>query len=242
MSHREPVHIKAKPGDIAEFVIAAGDPQRVEFIAKNILEDARVVNVYRGYLTYTGYYRGLRVTVATHGIGAPSAAIAIEELVMLGARVITRLGTCGGITDFIDIGDFVIATGAHYQPGGTIGMYVPDGVIAPVPDFELTKTLVETAKSMGLKFHVGPVVSSDSFYSETTDFAMKWAARGALAVEMECAILFTLGLLKKIKTAAILIVSDSVKKKGVFLSSKELEPYVERACKVILESYLKLRP
>ncbi|MEM4732552.1 MAG: nucleoside phosphorylase, partial [Desulfurococcaceae archaeon] len=91
-----PVHIKASKEDIAGNVIAGGDPYRVELL-KQLLEDARVVNTHRGLLVTTGYYKGTKVTIATHGIGAPSAAIVFEELAQLGAKRIVRLGTAGGI-------------------------------------------------------------------------------------------------------------------------------------------------
>jgi len=91
----KPLHILAKPEDIAPRVITSGDPARVKQLA-SYLEDARLVNENRGFLVYTGKYKGVDVTVATHMIGAPSAAIVFEELIMLGAKLIVRFGTCGG--------------------------------------------------------------------------------------------------------------------------------------------------
>ena len=82
-----PYHIKARPEDIAARIIVAGDPARVEQVS-GMLKDAKLVNTNRGFITYTGYYKDVPITVATHGIGAPSAAIVFEELVMLGAKAV----------------------------------------------------------------------------------------------------------------------------------------------------------
>jgi len=102
-----PYHILAKPGEIAERVIAVGDPARVEQVSK-LLSDCRPVNVNRGFLVYTGEYDGVRVSIACHGVGGPSSAIVFEELRMLGAKVIVRLGTTGGFLPEMEPGELVI--------------------------------------------------------------------------------------------------------------------------------------
>ncbi|MEM4005372.1 MAG: nucleoside phosphorylase, partial [Desulfurococcaceae archaeon] len=84
-----PIHIKASSEDIARNVITSGDPGRVDLLS-TLLTDAKIVNTHRGLKTITGYYKNSRVTIATHGIGAPSAAIVFEELHQLGARRIIR--------------------------------------------------------------------------------------------------------------------------------------------------------
>ena len=111
-----PIHIKAKKGDIAERVIIAGDPARVEQLAK-MLENPRLVNTNRGFLVYTGTYKGVPVSVAVHGVGHPSSMLVVEELIMLGAKVIVRFGTCGAMVKGLKIGDLIIPTAAAYYPG-----------------------------------------------------------------------------------------------------------------------------
>ncbi|MEM1710468.1 MAG: nucleoside phosphorylase, partial [Sulfolobales archaeon] len=105
-----PVIIRAKKGEVAERVVVGGDPARIEQLA-SLLEKPKLVNSNRGLLVYTGSYEGVPVTVATHGIGGPSSAIVVEELVMLGAKVIVRFGTCGAMVKGLGIGDIVIPTG-----------------------------------------------------------------------------------------------------------------------------------
>src|SRR5438132_12629480 len=102
----QPVHLLMKQEDVSPAVITAGDPARVKQLA-NILKDARLVNENRGLLAYTGYYNGKKITVATQGIGGPASAIVFEELLMLGAKTIVRLGTCGAMVPGLNIGDFI---------------------------------------------------------------------------------------------------------------------------------------
>ncbi len=241
MGFHEPVHIKAKKGDIAERVIAAGDPARVKQLA-GYLENPRLVNENRGYLTYTGLYNGVPVTVATHGIGAPSAAIVFEELHMLGAKAIIRLGTCGALVKGLKIGDYIVATGAAYPHGGaTLGMYVPEACMATAPDFELTRLIVEELEKMGEKATLGPVFSSDAFYAEDPEFAKRWGSRGVVCVEMEVATLFALGLMRGFKTAAILMVSDSLVEPSGFADARELAPRVDRISRIVFNAITRLK-
>ncbi len=236
-----PLHIKAKPGDVAERVIVAGDPARVRQLA-SYLEDARLVNENRGYLTYTGTYKGVPVTVATHGIGGPSAAIVFDELKMLGAKVMVRMGTCGAMIPELNVGDVVIPTGASYQIGGTIWWYAPGDCTVAVPDYDVMTKLVEEAAKHGLKFVVGPVISSDYFYIDIDAFMKKWATRGMIAVEMECATLFTLGRIKGFKTGALLVVSDTtlVKKEWELATAEELKEAVEKASKAVFDAIIRV--
>jgi len=238
----KPIHIQAKPEDVAERVVVAGDPARVKQLAE-YLKDAKLVNENRGFLVYTGYYNGVKVSVAAHGVGGPSSAIVFEELKMLGAKVMIRLGTAGALISELDIGDFVIATGAAYPIGGcSIGMYVPDACMPASPSPDVTTLLIEEASKAGEKFIVGPVFSSDAFYAEDPEFARKWSSRGMVAVEMECATLFTLGWLRKFKTGALLIISDSlVKGEEKYATAKELAPQVEKAQKIVFDAITKVK-
>jgi 5'-methylthioadenosine phosphorylase len=229
-----PAHIKAKPGDIAESVIAVGDPDRAEQVA-GILRDARLVNSNRGLLAFTGSFGGREVTVATHGLGGPSSAIVFEELRILGARTIVRLGTVGAMVKELKVGDFVIPMGAAYSEG-SLRMYVPDGELPAVPDVRLTWRLADSCRRRRLSHRLGLVFSSDAFYNEDRTFVSRWAARGVVGVEMECATLFTLGLLKGFRAASLLIVSDSLVRKGEteVVAAEGLRPFVKKGAKAVL--------
>ena len=233
---QQPQHLKAK--EVAARAIVAGDPARVVQLSK-MLEDAKLVNENRGFITYNGSYHGVPVTVACHGVGGPSLGIVFEELAMLGARVIVRLGSTGAFLKGMKIGEAVIPTGAAYI-GGTLQQYIPDAHITPVPSFDVTTELVNAVKSEGLKYYVGPVFSSDAFYAEDPQFVTKWVSRGYIAVEMECATLFGLGMMKGVKTGSILLISDNLAEMTPMVDAEYLKPYVERAGRAVLQAITKV--
>lgn len=237
-----PIHIKAKRGDIAERVIVAGDPARVEQLIK-MIENPRLVNTNRGFTVYTGAYKGVPVSIAVHGVGHPSSMLVFEELVMLGARIIIRFGTCGAMVKGLRIGDVVIPTAAAYYPGGAFYQYLKESICtATAPHFEVLKTLVEEVQKSGVNYVIGPIVSSDAFYAEDPEFTKKWTSRGITAVEMECAGLFMLGSMRGVKVGALLMVSDSLVEELGFASAEELRGYVERAGKIVLDSIIRIAP
>jgi 5'-methylthioadenosine phosphorylase len=231
-----PAHILARPGDIAEVAVISGDPARIEQLSK-LLRDAKLVNSSRGFTTYTGYHGKTRLTLAAHGIGGPSTAIVAEELHMLGAQTIVRFGTAGGLVGGLGIGDFVIPTGAAY-PRGSLLEYFEDGFLPAVPDFGLTQRLVESCMESRLKHREGLVYSSDAFYTQDFVSLEPWVSRGVIAVEMECATLFTLGLLRGFKTAALLMLSNSLvnKSEAELASAQKLRPFAAKGAAAIFDA------
>ena len=234
----EPQHIKAKREDVASRVVISGDPARVAQLS-GLLEHPRLVNENRGFLTYTGGYEGQVLTVACHGIGGPSVAIAVEELAMLGAKAIVRLGTCGGLLRRMKVGDMVVATGAGYN-GGTLDQYFGRKV-TPRPDPGLTRLLEESAGEKGIKHYAGPVFSSDAFYAEGPERVGGLSREGYIAVEMECATLFALGTLRKVKTASLLLVSDNIVEAAPIAGAEALEKYATRAGRLVFETLIRPR-
>lgn len=197
-----PYHIRAGEGDVAPVVIGVGDPARAKLFA-SLLDGARQVNEHR-YPVYTGYFRGRPITVAVHGIGGPSAAIAIEELRMLGMEIFIRIGTAGSFGD-LEVGDVVVAAAAAAPPGGVLGAYFGGHLPPLAADPQLTLAL---AKALGAR--MGYVVSSDAFYAEDPHSAEFWKSRRAIAVEMECATAMALGWLRGFKTGCVLVISNIV--------------------------------
>jgi len=192
-------HIKCAPGDVGRYCILPGDPGRCASIAA-LFDDARLVAQNREYTVYTGTLLGEKVSVCSTGIGGPSAAIAMEELVAIGADTFIRVGTCGGIQLKVRSGDIIVATGAVRQEG-TSREYAPIEFPA-VSDLEVTNALVQAAKDMGKTVYAGVVQAKDSFYGQHSPGRMpvsgelleKWEAwkrLGVLASEMESAALFT---------------------------------------------------
>lgn len=207
-------HIGLKKGDIGEYVILTGDPQRCVNIAR-YLENAEKVGENREYVTYTGTIEGEKVSVTSTGIGGPSASIALEELVNIGGKIFIRVGTCGGMQLDVEGGDIVITTGS-VRMEGTSREYAPIEFPA-VSDITITNALIEAAKESDVKYHVGVVQSKDSFYGEHqpekhpvgSRLIEKWEAwlkMGCLASEMETAALFITGAYRKVKVGCCLLV------------------------------------
>ncbi len=197
-----PYHIWAKQGDVAPTVIGVGDPARARLFA-SLMEEAVLVNENR-YPVYTGRVAGKRISVVAHGIGGPSAAIALEELKMLGMETFVRIGTAGSFGE-LKIGDVLVAAAAAAPAGGVLGAYFPGYSPPLAADPLLTLKLAEAVKAP-----VGYVVSSDAFYAEDTNFVDFWRRRGALAVEMECATAMALGWLRGFRTGCVLVISNIV--------------------------------
>jgi DeoD family purine-nucleoside phosphorylase len=204
-----PIHVRAEPGEYAEACLLPGDPLRAKYIAETFLEDVEQRNSERGMLGYTGTYEGRPVSVQATGMGCPSAAIVIEELVMLGVKRLLRIGTCGGLQPDLKLGDLIVAISAVPQDA-TARRYVGGEPHAPTADWELVHSSVHAAKELGKPVRVGPIVSSDVFYDPDKGLAQRWSDRGILAVEMEAAVLFTLGALRKVQAGCLLTVSDII--------------------------------
>jgi DeoD family purine-nucleoside phosphorylase len=204
-----PIHVRANPGDYAEACLLPGDPLRAQYIAETFMEDVVQRNGERGMLGYTGMFNGKPVSVQSSGMGCPSAAIVIEELVQLGVKKLMRVGTCGGLQPGMTMGELIIALSAT-PADSTAAHYVGGEPHAPTADFGLVHEAVHQAKHLGKPVTVGPIVSSDIFYQPDAGLAQRWSDRGILAVEMEAAVLFTLGALRKIQAGCMLLVSDIV--------------------------------
>jgi DeoD family purine-nucleoside phosphorylase len=228
------IHLHADPGDYAPLVLLPGDPNRARRIAERLdggLEATRQVNANRGMLGYTGTFKGRPVSVQTSGMGTPSLAIVVEELLKLGVRQFVRVGTCGGIAPGLRTGDLVIATAAC-PVDGTTRTYLHGEAYAPAADFELTHRLVHAAEAAGIPVRTGPVASVDVFYNTDADYATRWRDRGVLAFEMEASALFYLAARADAQAACLLTVSDVLTEdessEETYLSPDDLARAVER--------------
>jgi 5'-methylthioadenosine phosphorylase/purine-nucleoside phosphorylase len=229
-----PIHLRAEPGDYADGCLLPGDPLRARYIAETFMQDVRQVNGERGMLGYTGTFDGKPVSVQSSGMGCPSAGIVIEELVQLGVKKILRVGTCGGLQPDMAIGDLIVAISA--VPADATATHLIGGEPhAPTADWELVHGAVHNAKELGKKVRVGPIVSSDVFYNPDGGQYGRWSDRGILAVEMEAAMLFTVGALKKIQTGCLLIVSDVVVEgEFVRISDEDMKRAVDQMTELAL--------
>jgi len=201
-------HIQLLPGEVGETVFLPGDPGRAKFIADHF-DDAELVAHNRQYITYTGTYQGIRVSVTSTGIGCPALAIAMEELIKVGAKNFIRIGTCGILQEHIPPASIIIATAA-VRGDGTSREYFPLEYPA-VADFDTLEALIGAADKRGIKPFVGIIRSHDAFYMESVlargDYLARdkpWIESNVLAVENESSTLFTLATVRKCRGGTIL--------------------------------------
>ena len=201
-------HIEAKAGEIAESVLLPGDPLRAKYIAETFLEGAVCYNNVRGMLGYTGTYKGNRVSIQGTGMGMPSAAIYIHELINdYGAQNLVRIGTCGAIQSDVKIRDVIIGQAAATD-SAIIRNNFPGYDFPQIGNFDLIKKAYEVGTAKGLHLRVGNVLSSDVFYTEDKSIVTKLGQHGVLAVEMETAVLYYLAAKFGVKGLSLLTVSD----------------------------------
>lgn len=231
------------PGDVGKYVILPGDPKRCKKIAE-YFEDAKLVADNREYTTYTGYLNGVKVSVTSTGIGGPSASIALEELVNVGAETFIRVGTCGGIQTDVMGGDVVIATGA-VRMEGTTKEYAPIEFPA-VANIEIVNALRQAADNLGYKSHTGIVQCKDSFYGQHNPSRMpvnyelenKWEAwkrLGCLASEMESAALFVVASFLKVKVGSVFLTVANQEREKLGLENPVVHD-TEKAIKTAIEA------
>lgn len=240
-------HIGLRSEDIGKYVILPGDPKRCEKIAAHF-EDAKLVGDSREYVTYTGTLNGEKISVTSTGIGGPSAAIAMEELVKLGAHTFIRVGTCGGMQENVNSGDIVIANAA-IRAEGTSKEYAPIEFPA-VSDFEVTTALKEVVDRLGVQSHVGVVQCKDSFYGQhepdkmpiSYELENKWQAwlkMGTLASEMESAALFTVSNYLGVRCGSCFLVVANQEREKAGLANPVVHD-TEVAIKVAIEAIREL--
>lgn len=246
-SKEKEYHIALKEGDVGRYVIMPGDPKRCKLIAQ-YFDDAVLMADNREYVTYTGYLDGVKVSVTSTGIGGPSAAIAMEELVHIGADTFIRVGTSGGMALDVEGGDVVIANGA-IRNEGTSKEYVPIEYPA-VANYEVINALVHAAKQLDKKFHVGVVQCKDSFYGqhepaikpigyELIDKWDAWCKAGALASEMESAALFIVGSYLRVRVGSIMLVVANQERRKQGLPDKIVHD-TDGAIRVAIEAIREL--
>ena len=213
-SPNEEFHLKIRPGDIGSYVILPGDPGRCRQIAA-YLDNPQKIAENREFTTYTGILDGVKVSVVSTGIGGPSAAIALEELIHCGAHTFIRVGTSGGMQPEVLGGDLVIATGA-VRMDGTGTEYAPIEYPATA-HFDVVQALQQAAVQSGHRFHIGVVQCKDSFYGQHEPENMPvsavlkqkwdaWLGCGALASEMESATLFIVAAVRRVRIGSVLLV------------------------------------
>ncbi len=203
-------HINATPDDFAKTVLMPGDPLRAKVIAESFLENPRLVNSVRGINGYTGTYKGVPISVMASGMGMPSMAIYSYELFsFFGVENIIRIGSAGSISNDIKIRDIVLGMGACTNSNFS-KQYNLQGDYSAICSYDLLRCCTEQAEKLNLNYHVGNLLSSDTFYNDDTSATLNWAKMGVMAVEMEAAALYMNAARLGKRALAICTISDHI--------------------------------
>ena len=215
-------HLQIDEGDVAPYVLLPGDPGGVETVAA-LWDEARHVATNREYVTYTGVYKGVPISCTSTGIGAPSTAIAMEELARCGVTTFLRIGTCGTFQSHVDVGDILVFDSAVRHDGAS-RFYAPIEYPS-VASHEVVAACVRALEEMGEPHHVGTTRSSDTFYAghptPGSSFGGYWNSSwaellrdlqrfGVVGAEMEASIIFVLARAWGLRAGAIAVVLDHV--------------------------------
>ncbi|WP_101696310.1 nucleoside phosphorylase [Clostridium minihomine] len=233
---------------IAPYVIFSGDPWRVEVLAK-YLDNAQHVAFSREFNTYTGEYKGMKITVTSTGIGAPSAAIAVEEMYACGMKVAVRMGTVMSLKDEL-LGQFIIPSAAMREEG-TSKTYVPDSYPA-VADIGLINCMNQTVAEHGVGYHNGINCTMDGFYSQMKESRLskergvpipdtyaRLKKLGIAGIDMESSCILTLASLMGIRACVVTLVTVLENLKDE-LRGQERTDAEDLLCRVVLEGLYKL--
>ena len=238
-------HLQIEPGEIGEFVIMPGDPGRCHLIAEHF-ENPQLVAKNREYVTYTGKYKGLTVSATSTGMGCPSAAIALEELIMSGAKYLIRLGTTGALQKNISLGDIIIPSSAVRLEGTSVE-YIPIEFPA-IADIDIINDLVKATQEKNLKSHIGIIISHDAFYMNPVfsepDFLKKeqtWIDSNVLSVENESSALFIIGYLRKVKVGSMLTAVANHLTREVIIDEEKINSLFHQMTDLCLEAFKTLK-
>lgn len=232
-------HINATPDDFAKTVLMPGDPLRSEFIAKNMLEGAVLVNNVRGIQGYTGKYKGKKVSVMASGMGMPSIGIYSYELFnFFGVENIIRVGTAGALDKDIALRDIILAIGASTNSAYS-SQFCLNGTFSATASYEILSLAHNEAVKKNVPCHVGNVLSSDNFYNADITANEKWIQMGIKCIEMEAAALYMNAARAKKNALAILTVSDNIIT-GEVTTAAERQTAFTDMMEIALETAIKI--
>lgn len=229
------IHIGAQKGQIADTVLMPGDPLRAKHIAENFLTDITRYTHVRNMYGFTGNYKGKRISVQGAGMGMPSTAIYVHELIHdYEVKKLIRVGTMGSLQENVKLGTVVLAVSACTD--SSINRLKFDGLdFAPTADFNLMLNAHQNAVRLDIPLTAGSIFSTDLFYNGSTNRYDIWKKHGVLGLEMESAVLYTLAAENNIKALTLLTVSDHLIT-GEMMSSQEREKNVNEAALLALET------
>lgn len=239
-------HIDLKPKDLSRYLLTPGDPGRVDRILKT-WDEGKILSFHREYKSATGKFKGVDISALSTGIGGPSLAIAVEEAARIGVDTFIRVGTTGSIQEDIGLGDIVIINGA-VRLDGTSHQYVR-GEYPAVASYEVTLALIEACEELGYKYHVGIGASTDSFYagqgrpglnnyfpSFSKEIFNDLKIANVMNFEMECATLFTISSIYKLRAGAVcVVIANRVTNEFAYIGEEKAINVANLAVKILYE-------
>ncbi|MEA3399398.1 MAG: nucleoside phosphorylase [Patescibacteria group bacterium] len=228
-------HLKIKSEIVPKYILLPGDPSRVDVIGKQ-LSRFKIVNQNREFRTGIGFYKGIEILVCSTGIGGPSTAIVIEELIDAGATTLIRIGTCGGAWRKDILNGSIIIPEASIRDEGTTLEYVPLGFPA-VANVDIISSLKKSVKNNKGKYFSGINRTHDAFYGNQNSI-IKWGQyllderwrkydTPIISSEMESSILFVIATLKGVRAGAILLANSNPEPLRERLNEKKQEVKTE---------------
>ena len=238
-------HIDLVQGDVGETVLLPGDISRAEIIASHF-DDAQLIAHKRQYITYTGTYKGVKISVTSTGIGGPALAIAVEELIKVGGKNFIRVGTGGGIQSWLPVPAIIVGTAA-VRGDGTSREYFPLEYPA-VADFHMVEAIINSAEELGVEVFPGIIRGHDAFYAESI-FADKvdylergrvWIDAGVLIVSNESSTLFPLAMVRGCRACSILSSVDCHQRPNLVTAPEVIQGTISNTIDIALEAAVKL--
>ena len=238
-------HIDLLPGDVGETVLLPGDVSRAKVIASHF-DNARLIAHKRQYITYTGTYQGVRMSVTSTGIGGPGLAIAVEELINVGAKNFIRVGTGGGLQKWTPVPALVVGTAA-VRGDGTSREYFPLEYPA-IADFFMLEAILSSAEELNVDVFPGIIRGHDAFYAESifadkVDYLArdrKWIDAGVLIVSNESSTLFPLAMVRGCRAGTILTLVDCHQRPGLMVDPIKIKKMISNSIDLALQAAVKL--
>ena len=228
-------HMNAAKGDFAPTVLMPGDPLRAQYISETYLENSRRVTDVRNMWGFTGEYKGIPVSVMSHGMGIPSVSIYCTELITeYDVKRVIRVGSCGTSHPDVKLRDVLIAMGASTD-SNVNRMRFGGYDLAALATFSLVRNAVDAAEANNVNYHVGNLFSADLFYTPDPDMFDTMAKYNVLGVEMESAGIFPIAAEFGVEALAICTVSDDIRT-GDALTSDERATTFDEMITVALET------
>ncbi|MDO9546810.1 MAG: nucleoside phosphorylase [Pelolinea sp.] len=238
-------HIDLMPGDVGETVLLPGDVSRTEIIAGHF-ENAKMIAHKRQYITYTGMYKGVKVSVTSTGIGGPALAIAVEELIKVGAKNFIRVGTGGGLQERLPVPTIIVGTAA-VRGDGTSREYFPLEYPA-VADFHMVEAILASAEELCIEVFPGIIRGHDAFYAESifadkVDYLKRdrpWIEAGVLIVSNESSTLFPLAMVRGCRAGTILNLVDCHLRPDLVVDPEAITEKISNTIDIALGAAVKL--